>query len=256
VIVGGGPTGIELAGALTELLQTAIKQDYPTLKLSETQVVLVQSGEQLLKTYAKPLGDYTAQWLRRQGVEIYLATRVSQVTPEAVHLDEDIILPTRTVIWTAGVQGATPTVRPPLATTKRQNVIVQPTLQLQDYPNVYGAGDLAKIQQESMTGVAQEAIQQGETAARNIIKQVQGQSPKPFNYHDKGTLAIIGRHAGVGRIGQFNVKGWLAWFLWLEVHWFYLPGIRNRFTVLFNWLKCYLFGEGTNRLIMRERPKF
>ncbi|MEL7038702.1 MAG: NAD(P)/FAD-dependent oxidoreductase [Cyanobacteria bacterium J06592_8] len=253
VIVGGGPTGVELAGALTELIKNMIRRDYPTLALSETQVVLVQSGEQLLKSYSKPLGDYTAQWLRRHGVEIYLATRVSQVKSESVQLDEDIVLATRTVIWTAGVQGATPTVRPSPETTKRQEVIVQPTLQIENHPDVYAVGDLAKIQQDSMTGVAQEAIQQGQTAAQNILRQLKDQSPEPFKYNDKGTLAIIGRHGGVGRIGRFNFKGWLAWFLWLEVHWLYLPGIRNRCGVLFNWLRYYFLGEGTHRLILREK---
>jgi NADH dehydrogenase len=157
------------------------------------------------------------------------------------------------VIWTAGVEGATPNLNPTPETTKRQEIITQPTLQVQNLPNIYAVGDLAEVKQESMTGVAQEAIQQGQTAAKNILKQIQGQSPQEFNYYDKGTLAIIGRHGGVGRIGKFAFIGWLAWFLWLEVHWFYLPGIRNRLGVLFNWLKCYFLGEGTNRLILREK---
>ncbi|MGB3402826.1 MAG: NAD(P)/FAD-dependent oxidoreductase [Microcoleaceae cyanobacterium] len=253
VIVGGGPTGVELAGALSELIQTALKRDYPTLKQSETQVVLVQSSDRLLKGYPQRLGDYTARWLRRHQVEVYLGTRVSQVTAETVELEDQTTLATQTVIWTAGVEGATPNLNPKPETTKRQEIIAQPTLQVQNLPNIYAVGDLAEVQKESMTGVAQEAIQQGQTAAKNILKQIKGQSPQEFNYYDKGTLAIIGRHAGVGRIGKFAFTGWLAWFLWLEVHWFYLPGIRNRFGVLFNWLKCYLFGEGTNRLILREQ---
>lgn len=253
VIVGGGPTGVELAGALTELIQTALKRDYPTLNLSETQVVLVQSSDRLLTGYPQPLGDYTARWLRRHRVEVYLGTRVSQVTPETVELEEQTTFATQTVIWTAGVEGATPNLDPAPETSKRQEIITQPTLQVQDLPNVYAVGDLAKVEQKSMTGVAQEAMQQGKTAGKNILKQMKGQSPQEFNYDDKGTLAIIGRHAGVGRIGKFAFKGWLAWFLWLEVHWFYLPGIRNRLGVLFNWLKCYFLGEGTNRLILREK---
>jgi NADH dehydrogenase len=253
VIVGGGPTGVELAGALTELIQTALKRDYPTLNPSETEVVLVQSGDRLLKAYPQRLGDYTARWLRRHRVEVYLRTRVSQVTSETVELEEQTTLATQTVIWTAGVEGATPNLNPTPETTKRQEIITQPTLQVQNLPNIYAVGDLAEVKQESMTGVAQEAIQQGQTAAKNILKQIQGQSPQEFNYYDKGTLAIIGRHGGVGRIGKFAFIGWLAWFLWLEVHWFYLPGIRNRLGVLFNWLKCYFLGEGTNRLILREK---
>ncbi|MEB3359875.1 MAG: NAD(P)/FAD-dependent oxidoreductase [Synechococcales bacterium] len=256
VIVGGGPTGVELAGALAELLPGLLQRDYATLDASLIQIFLLQSGEQLLKSYPKRLGDYTARWLRRHGVRVHLATRVSQVTPTAVHLGEETTIPTHTVIWTAGVKGAPPKIHQPVETVAGNKIFVTPTLQVAGRSQVYAVGDLAKVDGESLTGVAQEAIQQGRAAAQNILRQVRGQVPQPFEYRNKGRLAIIGRHAGVGEIGRFAFTGFLAWFLWLEVHLFYLPGVRNRLGVLFNWLKAYFFGEGTSRLIITpaDRP--
>lgn len=253
VIVGGGATGVELAGSFIELINRTLKRDYPSLNLPDyAQVILIQSGEQLFKSYPKKLGDFTARWLRRRGVQVYLASKVSEVTAEKVVLDDGTIIMTNTVIWTAGVEAATPETRPTVQTTKQQKVIVKSTLQLAESPQVYAVGDVAKVESRSFFGVAQEAIQQGQTAAKNIIRELNGKSLQDFNYHNKGRLAIIGRHAGVGEIGKFAFKGWLAWFLWLEVHWFYLPGIRNRFGVLFNWIKYYVLGEGTTRLIVPQ----
>jgi len=257
VIVGGGPTGVELAGALTELLPGLLKRDYATLDASLVQIFLLQSGEQLLKSYPKRLGDYTARWLRRHGVKVHLATRVSEVTPDSAHLNEETTIPTRTVIWTAGVKGAPPETHQPVETVAGNKIFVTPTLQVAGRSQVYAVGDLAKVDGESLTGVAQEAMQQGTAAAKNILRQLRGQVTQPFEYNNKGRLAIIGRHAGVGEVGQFAFTGFLAWLLWLEVHLFYLPGIRNRLGVLFNWLKAYCFGEGTVRLIIEpgnERP--
>ncbi|NJK37386.1 MAG: NAD(P)/FAD-dependent oxidoreductase [Oscillatoriales cyanobacterium RM2_1_1] len=263
VIVGGGPTGVELAGSLVQLISSALKRDFPTLDRSDTQIILVQSGEGLFKGYPERLGTYTARWLRRQGVQVYLKTGVSRVTPTNVHLDsanmdssdqghqaDPWVIPTQTVIWTAGVEGAIPDPKPSLETTKRQQILAQPTLQVLTQPGVYAVGDLANIEGQSMNGVAQEAIQQGQTAARNILRQIEGKPPQPFDYHNKGRLAILGRHAGVAEIGRFAFGGIVAWLLWLEVHWWYLPGLRNRFGVLGNWLKYYCFGEGVNRIIL------
>ncbi len=254
VIVGGGATGVELAGSLIELINRTLKRDYPSLNLPDyAKVILVQSGEQLFKSYPKKLGDFTARWLRRQNVEIYFGSKATQVTPDKIILDDGTIIATNTIIWTAGVEAATPETRPTVQTTKQQKFVVKSTLQLAEYPQVYAVGDVAKVESRSFFGVAQEAIQQGRTAAQNIIRELNGESPQDFQYHNKGRLAIIGRHAGVGKIGKFAFKGWLAWFLWLEVHWLYLPGIRNRLGVLFNWLKYYFWSEGTTRLILNPK---
>lgn len=259
-IVGGGLTGVELAGALTELIQGAIKRDYPSLNLSEVKIFLLQAGRQLLKSYPSKLGAYTAQWLRRQRVEVCLKAQVTQIEPDAVCFQQERAQPerirTHTVIWTAGVLAAAPQSQPPLKTVAKNKIEVGEALQVVGKSNVYAIGDLAQVDQvgESLTGVAQEAIQQGQAAAGNILRQMRGQPLQPFRYHDKGRLAIIGRHAGVGQINGLGLKGFMPWFLWLAVHLWYLPGIRNRLGVLFNWLKCYFLGEGTTRLILWSTP--
>ncbi|MEM9925157.1 MAG: NAD(P)/FAD-dependent oxidoreductase [Cyanobacteria bacterium P01_D01_bin.50] len=252
VIVGGGATGVELAGSLNELIYRAFKKDYPSLNPLQARVILLQSGEQLFSSYPQELGKYTEKWLRRHGVKVHLNSKVSKVTPQAVYLEDGTAIFTDTVIWTAGVLAATPETKQSLKTAEKDKIIVEQTLQLCDRENVYGIGDVSylEILEVSFNGVAQEAIQQGKTAADNILRQINGESPKKFDYFNKGRLAIIGKHAGVGKIGKFAIKGFIPWFLWLEVHLVYLPGIRNRLGVLFNWLKCYFTGEGASRIII------
>ena len=252
VIVGGGATGIELAGSLNELINSAFKKDYPSLNRDIAQIILVQSGEQLFSSYPTKLGQYTEKWLRRRGVKVHLNSKVIKVTSEALYFQDGGVIFTDTVIWTAGVLAATPKTKQSVKTAQKEKIIVEQTLQLCGHNNVYGVGDVSYVdtQQEAFNGVAQEAIQQGQTAADNILRQISGEALKPFDYVNKGRLAIIGRHAGVGKIGKFALKGFIPWFLWLEVHLVYLPGIRNRLGVLFNWFKCYFFGEGASRNII------
>ncbi len=257
VIVGGGATGVELAGSLNELIQCAFKQDYPSLNRDKGQVILLQSGEQLFSSYPQQLSKYTEKWLRHHGVKVHLNSKVSKVTAEAVYLEDETAIFTDTVIWTAGVLAGIPEIRQSVKTAKKNKIIVEETLQVCQHQNVYGVGDVCYVdrQQESFNGVAQEAIQQGKTAADNILRQMRGESPKPFNYVNKGRLAIIGKHAGVGKIGKFTIKGFIAWFVWLEVHLVYLPGISNRLGVFSNWLKYYFFGEGAWRVIISRVKK-
>ncbi len=248
VIVGGGATGVELAGSLNELIHS-LQKDYPNLNCDRARVIILQSGR-LFPSYPEELGSYTEKWLRRHGVKVHLNSKVSKVTPEAVYLEDDTAIFTDTVIWTAGVLAATPEMKQSVNTADKDKIIVEQTLQMCGHKNVYGVGDVSYIDSQELNGVAQEAIQQGETAADNILRQMDGKLPKPFDYFNKGRLAIIGKHAGVGKIGKFALKGFIAWFLWLEVHLLYLPGIRNRLGVLFNWLKYYFCGEGASRIII------
>lgn len=268
-IVGGGPTGVELAGSLHELIQSTLRRDYPMLNPAEVQLFLLQAGGQLLKSYPPKLGVYAAEWLRQRGVEVCLDAQVVRVTETAVYFHQASRqeesrqeeshpkrIATHTVIWTAGLAAATPESQPPLKLASRDRIAVTETLQVVGQPHVYAVGDLAQVRsEESLTGVAQEAIQQGQTAAQNILRQMGGQPLQAFSYYDKGRLAIIGRHAGVGQINGRALKGFVPWFLWLAVHLWYLPGLRNRLAVWFNWLKCYFLGEGTTRLIWSPTPR-
>ncbi|TVP58512.1 MAG: NAD(P)/FAD-dependent oxidoreductase [Nodularia sp. (in: Bacteria)] len=251
-IVGGGATGVEMAGALSEMLRGKLRRDYPTLDLQQIRLIVVQSGDRLLSELPKKLGVYTYKKLHQLGVEIYLQTRVSQVTKESVHLQNDEVIPTATVIWTAGLEANSPETSEEISTAKKEKFLVHPTLQLLEQPNVYAIGDLAYFEQNGkpLAGVAPEALQQGVAVARNIQQQLRGKSPKPFSYFNKGRLAIIGCYSGVGKIGNFAFTGFLAWLMWLGVHWVYLPGYRSRLLVLLTWLYTYLLGDRAVRLIL------
>lgn len=263
VIVGGGATGIEMAGALTELVKAAIAKDYPTINPQEIRLILVQSGDRLLTELPPNLGHYAYKRLWQVGVEIYLDTRVSQVTEGAVHLEDGTTLLAETVVWTAGLEATVPETSDDLSTKAKGKLAVRSTLQTVDYPEVYAIGDMAYVEQNGkpLAGVAPEALQQGVAAAKNIVRQRKGKAPQPFSYFNKGRLAIIGCYSGVGQIGKFELTGFLGWFMWLGVHLVYLPGFRNRLFVLLSWLHSYLLGDRTSRRIIaasvpRRRDRF
>ena len=247
-IVGGGATGVEMAGAFAEMLRGKFRRDYPTLDLQQVRLIIIQSGDRLLAEFPKKLGIYTYKKLSRLGVEIYLQTRVTEVTKTSVNLHNNEIIPTSTVIWTAGLEANSPQTSQDISTAKKGKFLVHPTLQLQAYPNVYAIGDLAYL--EELAGVAPEALQQGVTVAHNIQQQLRGKSPKPFRYLNKGRLAIIGCYSGVGKIGKLPLTGFFPWLLWLGVHLVYLPGYRSRLLVLLTWLYTYLLGDRAVRLIL------
>ena len=251
VIVGGGPTGVEVAGTLVEL-RHALKKDYPSSALRDMQIVLVQSGNGLLPNLPERLGRYTSRKLRQLGVKVHFQTRVSRVTPTTVEFQDGSSLPAGTVVWAAGLEAAVPETPIAPQVAHKKKVKVQPTLQLNGYANVYAIGDVACAEQngKSLTGVAPEALQQGVAVARNIGRQIRGKAPKPFRYFNKGRLAIIGGYSGVGKIGPLLLTGFLPWLMWLSVHLIYLPGFRNRLLVLLSWLHGYGLGDRAVRLIL------
>ncbi|WP_267255644.1 NAD(P)/FAD-dependent oxidoreductase [Nostoc sphaeroides] len=211
----------------------------------------------LLADLPKKLGTYTYKRLHQLGVEVYLLSKVTRVTFESLHLQNDEIIPTATVIWTAGLEANYPTTSEEVSSANKGKLLVHPTLQLLEQPNIYAIGDLAYMEQHGkpLTGVAPEALQQGVAVARNIQRQFRGKSPEPFSYFNKGRLAIIGCYSGVGKIGAFAFTGCLAWLMWLGVHLVYLPGYRSRLLVLLTWLHTYLLRDRSVRLIlsMKER---
>ncbi len=251
-IVGGGPTGVEFAGALAELVCGPLVRDFPTLDFSQVHVMLFEAGESLLPGQPKPMSDYAQRRLRHMEVDIRLQAAVSQVTSEAVGLKDGTVIPAETVIWTAGVRGVPEAAAWGLPVTRNGQIVVLPTLQVSGHPEVYVVGDLARIEEAgpSLPMVAPVAIQQGVAAARNIVRQISGQAPTPFHYHDRGTLATIGRNAAVAYLWGRPFTGFLAWGLWLGVHIFNLIGFRNRFIVLINWAWDYIFYERGVRLIL------
>ena len=250
-ITGGGPTGVEFAGALAELIRGPLARDYYSLDFSQVQVLLIEAAESLLPSLPPELDRYAQKRLRRMGVEVLLQARVVQITPQTLHLSDGRVIPTETVVWTAGVRGGLTELTAGLPTTPNGRVKVTPTLQVEGYPQVYVAGDLAYVEDNGkpLPMVAPVAIQQGEWAASNILRQMAGQEPLPFCYRDPGTLATIGRNAAVAQLGRRTFTGFPAWLLWLSVHIMKLIGFRNRLQVLVDWAWDYLFYERAVRLI-------
>ena len=251
VIVGGGPTGVEMAGALPELIRDLTK-DYPQLDLRQTKVILLQSGASLLKTYPEHLRKYTLRQLRDRRVKVHFNNRVKTASPRAVCLEDGTTINTSTIIWTAGVEANFPQPKGNFPTTSQNKVEVLSTLQLPQYPQVYVVGDATYLEQDGtpLIGVAPEALQQGGAVAENFKRQLRGTPPKSFDYFNKGTAAIIARHAGVAYLlGKIPLSGFCAWLLWLCIHIYYLPGLSNRFKLLGAWLKDYFLRERSVRQI-------
>lgn len=253
-IVGGGATGVELAGSLTELITNSLHRDFPQLKPSEVKLLLIQSGDRLFREFPQSLGDYTTKKLRRLGIKVLLGSKVATVTADGLELDDGTPIESATVIWAVGVKGAIPKCFPSTSISKQHQINVLPTLQLANYPEVYAIGDLANITDhpQSLSGVAPEALQQGVYVASAISKRLQGKRIKPFSYFNKGRLAIIGGYSGIGQIGKIKLQGFLPWFFWLAVHVVYFPDWRNRLMIIITWLHNYLTGDRPVRLILSD----
>jgi NADH dehydrogenase len=256
-IVGGGATGIELAGSLVELTRCLIPRYYPRLARQQVQIVLLHSGDRLLLELPANLGHYTQKRLRHIGVDVRLQTKVTQVTNQTVYLASGETIQAGTIIWAAGQEACSPWLAPKPDTHRQNCLRVQPTLQLPDYPNVYAIGDLAYLEMRGkpLEGVAPVALQQGVAVARNIQRQLRGRDPKPFRYFNKGRLAIIGCRSGVGQVGPISLTGWIPWLLWLVVHWVYLPGLRNRVFIFMGWLQNYVMGDRPMHLLIQPRDR-
>ena len=253
VIVGGGATGVEMAGALQELIHDSFSKDYPQLDLKQAKVILLQSGSSLLKTYPQRLQKHAIRQLRDRGVKLHFNCRVRAATQQEVTLEDGSSIATATIIWTAGLTANVPQSQTELATVGKNKLEVLSSLQLPNYPQVYGAGDLTYIEHNGkpLIGVAPEALQQGDTIANNIKRQLNGKSPQPFNYFNKGRAAIIARNSGVAYLlGKIPVGGFLAWALWLSIHLYYLPGMSNRLKVLGAWLRDYVLRDRNVKQIL------
>lgn len=251
VVVGGGATGVEYAGALAELIYHPLKKDYPRMNLKElARVVLIEAGPQLLTGIDSD--GYTAERLGKIGVDVRLSTRVEAVEADRVNLaDNDPIL-TDTVLWAAGIQGQ-PVIRSAdIELTRGNQVEVLDTLQTKPFPEMFVVGDLIRFMQDGkpLINTAQVAMQSGEQAADNVLALIEQKQPQPFRYYDKGMMATIGRNAAVANINGRYFTGFIAWLLWLFIHLFFLIGFRNRLGVLTNWAWNYLFFERVVRLIM------
>jgi NADH dehydrogenase len=255
-IVGGGPTGVEFAGAFMELIHGALMKDFPNLELNQIRVILLEATDHLLEGMPKSLSNYALKRLQKMGVEVWLESPVVRVTPNEVWLKQGGSIASKTVLWLAGVHGNSSGDQWGLARNRHGQVEVLPTLQVPDHPDVYVVGDMAGIQQDGrpLPMVAQMGIQTGTTAGQNILRQLAGQPLRPYRYHDKGTLDVIGRNAAAAYIWHRAFYGFPAWLIWAGVHILNLIGFRNRLLVMVNWAWNYFFSEHGVRLIVPSEP--
>jgi len=251
VIIGGGPTGVELAGALAEIARHTIARDFRVIDPTQARVVLLEGGARILPTFPAGLSRSAEKALRRLGVEVRTEAMVTRVTHDAVWVGGEQIR-SRAVLWAAGV-AASPVGRSlgvPLDRAGR--VPVEADLSIPGHPEAFVIGDLCAFShggEAPLPGIAPVAMQQGRAAADNVWRRLGGQPGQPFRYRDKGSMATVGRAAAVAVIGDVHLSGAVAWLAWLVVHIAYLIGFRNRFVVLFEWAWAYLTWQRGARLI-------
>jgi NADH:ubiquinone reductase (H+-translocating) len=251
VVVGGGPTGVELAGTLAEISRHALTREFHKIDPKMTHIILIEGGPRVLPTYSEDLSRSAEEQLRGLGVDVRTSTMVTGVEPGAVYLG-NTRLPAVVTLWAAGV-GASPLGKKLGAAVDRAGrVNVQPDLSLPGHPEVFVIGDLAALkdsQGKMLPGVAPVAIQEGKFVAQTIARELKGKPRQQFRYLDKGSLATIGRAAAVAQFGKIHISGFVAWLSWLFVHIFFLIGFRNRLIVLIQWAWSYFTYERGARLI-------
>jgi len=254
VVVGGGPTGVEMSGALSELIRLVLVKDYPRLNIKDVRVLLLEATDRLLATLPERLREAAAETLWRKHVEVRFGAAVQDYDGGRVVLKGGEVIPAHTLIWAAGAKAVSLTATLGLATARQGRVTVTPTLNVPDHSEVYVIGDAAYLEKDGqpLPMMAPVAIQMAETATRNIVRQLRGEPPLGFRYKDPGALATIGRNAAVAYLGGVAFKGFLAWVVWLIVHIIQLIGFRNKLFVLMNWAWDYFFYERAARLITKE----
>jgi len=251
VVVGGGPTGVEVAGALAEIRRYALRRDFRRIDSREATVLLVEGAPRLLGSYPESLSAAARRALERLGVEVRTDTFVDRITPEGVYAHGTHI-PTRTVVWAAGNR-ASPLLRSLGTTLDNQGrVVVADDCTIPGHRDVFVLGDAACFDHQPggpLPGLSPVAIQMGRYAARTIVADLAGRSRRRFQYRDKGQLAVIGRGRAVADIGRLHFNGFLAWLTWVFVHIFFLIGFRNRLIVLVEWAWSYMTFQRGARLI-------
>jgi NADH dehydrogenase len=251
IVVGGGPTGVELAGSIAEIAQKVMAKDFRGIDPTRARVVLLEAGQRILPTYPEDLSRSAERQLRHLGVDVLVGRAVTGLQPGKVLVGEEVMA-SNVTLWAAGVKASPLTSSLGAPIDRAGRVKVEPDLSLPGHPEVFVIGDLASITGKSgkmAPGVAPNAIKQGKSAAKNIWRSINGKPRQPFEYFDKGSLATIGRAAGVAEIGRLHLSGVIAWIFWLTVHIFFLIGFRNRVLVFIQWAWAYFTFQSGARLI-------
>ncbi len=255
LVAGGGPTGVETAGALAELITHVMTKDYPQMDLADVRVILLEATDHLMGNYPDELRKATLDLLSRKHVEISLNTRLLDYNGLEATLSDGRCIATQTLIWTAGVRAAELADHLAVQQTAAGRLQTEATLQLPRHPEVFVIGDAAYFANgdgQALPMLATVAQQQAKAAVKNIRAMLAGEKPEAFHYRDPGLLATIGRNAAVAHIGGLSFSGFIAWAIWVVLHIYRLIGFRNRLVVLINWAWDYVFYESQVRLITRE----
>jgi NADH:ubiquinone reductase (H+-translocating) len=254
IVVGGGPTGVEMAGALSELIRLVLVKDYPRLNIKDVRILLLEATDKLLAAMPERLREAAGRTLWRKYVEVRFGATVADFDGKQIRLKSGEIIPARTLIWAAGVRAASLTTTLGIPPGRQGRIPVESTLQLAGHPEVFIIGDAAYLEQdgEPLPMLAPVAMQMGESVALNIARQLRAEPLVPFRYRDQGTLATIGRNAAVANVYGLKLSGFPAWVMWLVVHIIQLIGFRNKLFVLINWAWDYFFYERAARLITRD----
>jgi NADH dehydrogenase len=251
VVVGGGPTGVEMAGAFAEIARHTLVRDFRRIDPRMARVILVEAGPRLLAAYPEDLSEKAKAQLEALGVQVWTGAAVTGVDENGVDLGRERIA-ARTVVWGAGVKASPLGESLGVPVDRAGRVLVEPDLTVPGHPEACVVGDLAALEPDGrpVPGVAPAAIQMGRHAAANVGRALRGLPPVPFRYRDKGSLATIGRSRAVGIVGRLRLSGFVAWAAWLFVHIFFLIGFRNRFVVMFTWTWAYFTWQRSARLIL------
>jgi NADH dehydrogenase len=255
VIVGGGPTGVETAGALAELIRHVLTKDYPQMDLHDVRVMLLEAADHLMGSYPNELRKATFDLLSRKNVEIMLNEKLTDYNGTRITLGDGSQIETQTLLWTAGVRAADLAGKLGVKQTASGQVLTEETLQLPGHPDVFVIGDAAKPIQgdkQPLPMLATVAQQEAKAVVANIQRMLKGQKPEAFHYKDPGLLATIGRNAAVAHIGGLSFSGFVAWVIWVVLHIYRIVGFRNRLVVLINWAWDYFFYDSQVRLITGE----
>lgn len=259
VIVGGGPTGVELAGAIAELATQTLKEDFRNIDTSETKVLLLEGLDRVLPPFAPELSQEAQASLEALGVDVQTKTLVTNIENDIVTIkqgDEVKTIASKTVLWAAGVKasamGKVLMDKTGAECDRAGRVIVEPDLSIKGHPNIFVVGDLAHFAHQNgkpLPGVAPVAMQEGEYVAKLVQKRIKGETLPQFNYVDRGSLAMIGQHAAVVDLGFIKLKGFLAWFFWLFIHIYFLIEFDNKLVVMIQWVWNYFTRNRGARLI-------
>lgn len=246
IVVGGGPTGVEMAGAIAELARETLKGEYRNFKPEDAKVYLVEGMPNVLNTYSEKLKQSATKQLQQLGVKVLTSSLVSDINEQGVTIGKDFI-PSNTIVWAAGVQAKCVSFSNPIEKHRTGRLLVEKDLTLKGYPDIFVAGDLSFV--EGVPTIAPAAIQQGKLVAKNILSN----GNTNFSYLDKGSMATIGRSAAIAEIGKIKLTGYVAWLLWLFIHMVFLVSFKNKASVIVEWLWSYTTLQKRARVMIKSK---